>query len=198
MSVTLPSSPGFASYRPFLVDFGGVQKSALGGASQRVNRLGNRFGLEVQLPPMAAGATAMGWIAALNQGLQDGVICNWPQTGFTVGAPGGLLVNGAAQGGTTLNVDGGNSAYAYFAGQMFNITVGGRYALYQIRSQGALNGAGAAALPILPEIRRSPADNSALLITQPVIEGFLEGDGREWTVDLARTVGLAFTVIEAS
>jgi hypothetical protein len=48
----------------------------------------------------------------------------------------------------------------------------------------------------MPMLRGSPADNSAVEFAQPMIEGWLEGDSRSWSVARARTVGLQFTVIE--
>jgi hypothetical protein len=195
-SVTLPTAPGYASFRPFLVDAGGVQRGALGGVGQRVNRLGSRFGIEITLPPLESGQAAMNWVGALNVGLREGVIAQWPQLGFSTGSPGSVLVNGAGQAGFTLNVDGGTAGYIARSGQFLNFTAGGRKMLHHLRSDLALNGSGAGALPIFPDIRVSPADNSAVSFTDPVIEGWLEGDDRSWSVDQARTVGLSFTVIE--
>jgi hypothetical protein len=51
-------------------------------------------------------------------------------------------------------------------------------------------------LAINPMIRTSPADNAVTEFAEPMVEGFLSGNETMWTVDVARTVGLSFTITE--
>lgn len=197
MTVTLSTTPGYAGHAVKLLDFGGLVTPELGGIQQRVNRLGNRWALTVQLPPMRMDDVARAWIADLNAGLTEGVIARFPQVDFAVGSPGAPLVNGASQTGSTLNADGFSPGYTAKKGQFFNAVVSGRNYLYQMKTAGTANGSGVLPLSILPMLRASPADNSSLNFAAPVIEGFLQGDGREWTIERARTVGLSFVVAEA-
>jgi hypothetical protein len=195
MSIELRLDPVYyAEVTPFLVSAGATVRSPLGGDSQRINRLGDRFGVSVVMPPLENGDHARMLVAQLNQAVSEGVIMSWPQVEFDPGVPGLVLVNGANQLGSTLNVDAVGTGYSFRHGQFGNFTAAGRLHLFQITADLA-ESSGAAALPILPMIRKSPADNSAVDFTNVRIEGHLEGS-REWSVDRARTIGLSFTVIE--
>ena len=169
---------------------------AFNGPTTRVRRIGSRWAFDVELPPLAYG-DAMAWVAALTSAEADTVILRLPQPGFAIGTPGTPLVNGATQLGSSINLDGFAASYPAKAGQWFNLTAVGRTYLYQVAADKAANGSGVMnALTINPMIRRSPADNSAAGFATPVIEGFLSGRETGWTVDVARTVGLSFTVTE--
>jgi hypothetical protein len=196
MPILLPSTPGTSSITPQLVDFGSVVTPPLGGEQQRLNRLGNRWALTVQLPPMKIEPAGREWIAALNEGVTEGVVFGFPQVDFNVGTPGATLVNGANQTGSTINLDGFSANYAIRKGQFFSVIIGGRRFLYQSRTAIAASAGGTVALPITPMIRKSPADNAVCEFAAPMIEGFLQGQGNAWTVDIARTVGLEFTIFE--
>lgn len=54
MSVTLPTTPSPRSLTPRLVTARAELRSAFGGSTQRINRLGSRWAFEVELPPMTA------------------------------------------------------------------------------------------------------------------------------------------------
>ena len=76
------------------------------------------------------------------------------------------------------------------------VGMGGRRYLYQARTAIAASAGGVVALPITPMIRKAPTDNAVCEFAAPMIEGFLQGSGTQWTVDIARTVGLEFTIFE--
>ncbi|MFA5989679.1 MAG: hypothetical protein WC803_08750 [Sphingomonas sp.] len=196
MPVLLPSTPGTARIVPQLVDFGSIVTPPLGGEQQRLNRLGNRWALTVQLPPMKIEPAGREWAAALNEGVTEGVVFAFPQVDFDVGTPGATLVNGGSQTGSTINLDGFSANYPIRKGQFFSVIIGGRRFLYQSRADIAATAGGTVALAITPMIRKSPADNAVCEFAAPMIEGFLQGQGNQWTVDLARTVGLEFTIFE--
>lgn len=195
MSIVLPSSPGYQSYDILPIDFGGLVTPPLGGPQQRLNRLGNRWGVTVRLPRMRQESQGRTWIAALVEGLQEGVILRWPQTGFA-NAVNDCLVNGASQIGSTLNIDGITPGVTARYGQFLDVSVSGGRTLYMVRADTVANASGQMALPISPMIRKSPADNAQVIFTQPAIEGFLQDNRPAWTVDVARTIGLEFTVFE--
>jgi hypothetical protein len=196
MAVLLPSTPSTMEVTPKLVDFGSILTPPLGGEQQRLNRLGNRWALTVRLPPMPVEPLGREWVAKLVEGLSDTVVYPFPQIDFAVGTPGATLVNGANQTGLTINLDGFVANYAIRLGQFFSIIINGRRFLYQSRATIAASAGGAVALPIQPMIRKMPADNAVCEFAPPMIEGFLQDDGREWTVDVARTTGLEFTIFE--
>ena len=196
MPILLPSTPFTAEITPIYRDFGSVISPPLGGEEQRINRLGNRWGLAVRLPPMEIEPQGREWIAALNEGVSEGVVFAFPQVDFAVGTPGATLVNGAGQTGSTINLDGFSASYQIRKGQFFSIIIDNRRYLYQARAAIAASVGGVVALPITPMIRKSPADNAVCEFAAPMIEGFLQGQGNQWTVAAARTVGLEFTIFE--
>ncbi len=196
MPVTLPDTPGTVSATPRLLDFGGLITPALGGEQQRINRLGNRWGITATLPPMRIEPDGRRWTAALCEGLTDTVLFPFPQVDFNTGVPGAPVVNGAGQTGSTINLSGFTPGYFVRKGQFFSVISAGRRYLYQVRADVATDAAGAAAVPITPMLRKSPANGDACEFAVPMIEGFLQDSGIAWTVDLARTVGLEFTIFE--
>lgn len=198
MTITLPSSPGYQSHDIHQIDFGGVLTPLLGGEQQRINRLGSRWGLTVRLPRMKLESQRRTWIAALSQGLQEGVMLRFPQVDFVNDVTGGgsTLVNGANQIGSTLNIDGITPGKIAKYGQFFSVPVAGERFVYMVAADTTANASGQMALPIFPMIRKSPADNSACEFGAPFLQGFLQDNRPSWTVDIARTVGLEFTVLE--
>lgn len=168
---------------------------AFGGPTSRVRRLGSKWAVDVELPPMRY-EKAMAWVAALTSADADTVVLALHQPGFKPGVPGSPLVNGAGQLGSLISLDTFTPEYAATAGQWFNLTAAGRTYLYQVAADTIATGGACPALPINPMIRRSPANNSPAVFSDPVIEGFISGRETTWTVDVAKTVGLAFTITE--
>jgi hypothetical protein len=195
VSIQIPRSYGYASASPFMMSAGSTARSPLSGDATRTNRLGDRFGLTVQYPPLSSDLSAMKLIALLNQGLSDGIIMHWPQVGFTPAAMGAPVVNGGNQLGSTLAIAGVSGGPVLRHGQFGNFTAGGKLHLFHLTSDVTIAGS-TAPLPIFPMIRKSPATGSSVAFANPQIEGFIEGDGREWTVDRARSVGITLTVVE--
>lgn len=196
MALVLPTvpAPRGLTFRP--VTRRRDLEPAFGGPISRIRRLGTKWSVDVEMPPMRYAEAAMEWVAALTSAEAETVILALHQPGFDPGAPGTPLVNGAGQLGSTLSLDAFTPAYVARPGQWFNLTVSGRKYLYQVAAETVATGGVMASLSINPMIRRSPADNSAAEFAAPVIEGFISGRETSWTVDVARTVGLSFTVTE--
>ncbi|MFO6447869.1 hypothetical protein ACLBKU_12050 [Erythrobacter sp. NE805] len=198
MPVTaLPDNPGSARIGWSLIDFGGNQGGVLGGATQRVNRLGSRWRCEVTLPPMTP-ALAREWAAALASGRRNGVSWKVREPGTPAGFPGAVLVNGGGQAGFALAVDGATPGHVVRQGKWLSIQTGGRRYLHQAASTVTLDGSGAGTLAIEPALRAIPADNSPVGIAVPIIEGLL-ADVPNWVLDETRLVrGLTFAIEEAA
>lgn len=193
MTVTLPETmPRTVEWTA--VDFGGVQRGAVGGAAQRVNRLGNRWSVTVTLPPMAVRDAAE-WSADLTAGLRAGVLWRIRQK-LVTGAPGNVLVAGAGQGGTSLIVDGMTVGHAWKKGQMLSILTGGRRYVHQLSAAGATS-SGSATLPVEPPLRVSPADNAVVEMAKPWIEGLLVAVPPHLAEPGRIAGGFAFTIEEA-
>lgn len=195
-AVTLPASPGPRSLSWELVDFGGTLQGPLGGMAQRVNRLGNRWRLRVEMPVMTA-KQAREWSALLIQGMRLGVLLPIVQPGTATGTPGSPLVNGGAQTGTSLIVDGLTPAYGYRRGQFLSVTTGSRRHAYMLTASGVAAVGGTATFSIEPPLRVSPTDNDVVELDLPWIEGLL-AEPPTWGFEpdkLAR--GFGFAIEEA-
>ncbi|CAM3282655.1 MULTISPECIES: hypothetical protein [Sphingomonas] len=195
MSIALPLSPSPSSSTPSYLDYGGTLRPIFGGAMQKLTRLGDRFAIEVTLPPLPYAETGMLWIARLIRAQRDGAIFPWPQPDFDTGAPGSPVVNGSGQSGSAINLRGLANGYTVKEGQFFSIIHGGRRYLEQAAATATVAN-GQLSLPITPMLRISPQNGAVVEIAKPMIEGLLDGDARSWSVDLARTVGLTFTITE--
>lgn len=196
MAITLPTNPGFIDATPVYNSLRQQYRSPLTGKSQINARPGSYFGLKVQLPPMGVDL-ARDWIADLINGLDDTVIYNFPETGKTDAAPGTPLVNGGSQTGLSLVCDGFGAGYTIKKGRFFSVTTASGYReLKVVTAQAVANGSGQATLSFKPHLRASPADNAAVELATPKIEGLLVDNRMEWSVNMARTYGLSFTIEE--
>lgn len=197
MSIALPTSPQPNAAVPSYLDWGGVLTPVFGGADQKLNRLGDRFALDVTMPEMRSADLGMGWVAKLILGQRQGVILPWPQPGFLPGTPGSPVVNGAGQAGSTLLLRGFAPRYAVRLGQFFSIVHGGRRYLHMAAADAAADADGNLSLAIAPMLRVSPANGAICEFAVPMIEGLLEGNTRDWNLTVAQTTGLSFRIKEA-
>lgn len=196
MASMIPADPGPFSVNPGYLDWGGVIRSPLGGADQKLNRLGDRFTIDVTMPTMVDDEVAAAWVAALIKGKKEGAVFPWPQA-ITVDGAGDIAVDGGGQGGTTLNVRGSSAGRKFLAGQMISVIHDGRRYLHMIMAPAVASGAGKAALSVEPMIRVPYSNGAVIEVDEPKIEGFTEGNRQDWSVDVARNVGLQFRITEA-
>lgn len=194
MAVLLPATPGPASQTWRLLSWRNDIEPPLGGAASRVDRLGARWEVDVVMPPMSL-TSAMVWVARLVKGAADTVVMPIVQPGFSTGSPGTPRVNGSGQTGKGLNVDGMTNGYTLVEGQLFSVLTNGQRYVYQASADRTV-ASNAIAAAVEPMIRRSPVDNAVVEIAAPMIEGLLQGRETTWSIDEARTVGLAFTIRE--
>lgn len=195
--IILPTWPGATKAVPSVLDFGGILQPTSGAATQRFNRLGNRYGVAFEMPRLENADEGRIWVNRLVRGLSAGARMEYPLLDFDPGTPGAFVVNGAGQAGTMLNVRGGAPFYEFKEGQPFNILIDGTYFLDFIAADTTANGSGAATITLSQMLREQPADGDPLLITQPVVEGWVVGDRLSWELALNRSVGLAFEIHEA-
>lgn len=196
--VDLPDSPGPREFSPVPVDFGGVERSPTGGAAQRVLGRGNRWSMEFVMPPLEHNANGRTWAARLSRAVQLGARIEVPLTAGNQGNPGtSVVVDGAGQTGTTLNVRGLTAGWAGLEGYWLSIVKDGRHHLHMLAANVTASGGGTAALTLNEALRVPFADGAAVHLAAPKIEGFLVGDPRGWTVNVMRHVGLSFAIEEA-
>jgi hypothetical protein len=196
-SIVLPTAPLPQSATPHYLDFGGVQTPPGGGASQKLNRLGDRYAIDITTPRLKPEPDGRIWVQRLQRAMKRGAIYPFPQPGLIIGNPGSPVVDGAGQAGSLLALRGFAPGYTVREGQYFSIIHGGRRYLHSAAVQTTANGAGTMTLSITPMLRIAPADGATCEFAEPMIEGFLGGNEMAWTLVIARVQGLTFTITEA-
>jgi hypothetical protein len=179
-----------------LIQFGGELTPVLGGPIQRIDRLGSRFALDINLPPMRVEPDGRRMIAKLLRAKQEGARVAVPQVEFDVSAPGTPLVDGAVPGGSSLPIKGLTASYAIKEGQWIAVIHGGRRYVHMVEQQVIADASGDATVTITPMLRTSLSDGDTIEIGKPMIEGWITGNEWAWSLEMARTVGLSFSVIE--
>lgn len=196
MAIALPTDPVPQVWQPRLIDFGGELVPSLGGESQYLGRLGNRHSVAVQLTPTQDAELAQAYISRLHRGRREGVTMPFPQLNLVIGSTGTVRVNGGSQAGSTIILDGFNALYPVAEGQFFSIVTDGRRYLYSAAEAATASAGGELTLDIDPMLRVSPSNNDLVEFAAPIIEGYVGGNEIGWTVDIAGTVGLSFTITE--
>lgn len=108
------------------------------------------------------------------------------------------LVNGAGQTGDVLNVDGLpiNVTNAFLAGDYFQLGTGTGARLYMITANASTNASGQATLNFWPRLRVSPADNQAVIQTNPRGTFRLMQNDNEWTSNFSALSTVTISFIE--
>lgn len=181
---------------PRLIDFGSELTPFLGGVTQRLDRIGSRHMIEVNMPPMAVEPDGRRWIAKLLRAKQEGGRVEFPQVEFEVGACGAPTVGTATTGGRSLPIAGGTPNYAVREGQWLTVFSGGRGYTFCTVAPVVLNASGAGTLVLDVPLRVAAAVADKVELAKPTIEGWIEGQDWSWTLEMARTVGLSFAIRE--
>lgn len=181
---------------PVLIRKGSILRPNGLGVDQQLNRLGDRFAIAFTAPAKHVEPNGRQWIADLQLAQQRGARVLYPQVDFSVGTPGSPTVDGAVAGGMTLPITGCTPHYSVRKGQALSLTKGDRSYLYFAAVQVILDASGEGTIPLTVMLRTMLAGGEPVNLAAPVIEGFLDGDERSWTLEASRTVGLSFTIRE--
>lgn len=180
---------------------GGWQGGATGGEERWVGFMGARYALKLEVPNLRPEPDGRLWSAAILDGLMDGAIvgCRFHQPGFrslaTIGT--GIVVDGAGQAGSTLNLRGFGRGAVVRRREFFSIVTGGRRTLYRARAETQANADGKMALPVGPMLHVEPGDGDLCEFGAPMIEGKLTTEGGDaYTHVPAFVQGLSFTITE--
>ncbi|WP_425065621.1 hypothetical protein [Reyranella sp.] len=112
--------------------------------------------------------------------------------------PGTPLVKGAGQSGGSLLIDGAPASVAAWLkrGDLIQLGAGATARLHEISEVVNTSGSGEAALSLWPALRESPADNSAIVLTNPVGVFNRTSDVVEVPTDTAGFYDLAFDCVD--
>jgi hypothetical protein len=197
VAITLPGHPAPSDAAPRLLDFGSDIVPPFGGALLRLSRLGSRFALDVQMPPMKAEPDGRIWVSRLIRGKSQRVVMEFPQPDLNVGAPGVPLVRSVVAGGSSLPLKGLTPYYPIREGQFMSVIHNGRRYMQKADAETIADASGNADVPITPILRTDLAINDVVEIAVPMIEGAIDGDELGWSLNAARHTGLAFSIVEA-
>ena len=181
---------------PRFLDFGYELRPPGAGAIQRINKLGSRYALTVEGPPIPEEPDGRLATSLLRQAKQLGASFPWPQPGLAIGAPGTPVVDGPVEAGTSIPVTGGTPHYAIRQGQFFNLIHDGVRYLHEAAAALILDASGEGELVIFPALRVSLDDADALDFAQVRIEGLLESGDFAWSIMTEPFTGLETFTIE--
>lgn len=188
MAINLPTLPLGTNTEIKIRSNAVDHKPYLGGPTQRLARLGDRWTVKVDCRPMRTGQ-AGAVVAALVQGLADTVIYNVPQPGVNTAVWSNGTVNGAVSGGRVVVHAGGGAAKQ--VGQYVSIIVSGTRYLHMVT---AVSGQ---TLTLFPSIKVPLAGGETMEFGSPKIQGFLAQPEQTWTIGLAENLGVSFEIEEA-
>jgi hypothetical protein len=179
---------------PRIVSGRAEMRPAFAGDLLRLNRMGDRYAFDVELPAMRDVAAQEGWGDLDDRDATLTLLI--PQPGRIVQPQGLPRVNGAGQSGSSLILDGLTPQTVIRKRQWLNVTTGGRLFLYRAKSEVVANASGQVTVPLQTMLRRSPSDNDVVELEQPRIEGFATPTEDCWAIDVAGLVRPAFTIEE--
>ncbi|WP_342658645.1 hypothetical protein NPJ82_05840 [Sphingomonas sp. NY01] len=181
--------------QPAVLDFGGTLKPALGGAWQRIMRIGTRWAFTMQTPKLDAEPDLRVWSSRLAQAkLETGLV--WiPEPDLVFGPEGAPRVAQAVNGGTSLPLSGLTPGLVIPEGKWLSIIHDGRRYVYRVARDMAATAGGAVTLPIYPLLRTRLAPGDVVELARPKVQGEIDGDF-SWSVPVGRSAPLSFTIAE--
>lgn len=195
--ITLPNCPPIQTQTLKLVSFSIDQTPQLGGPQIRVSRLGDRWAADVVTWPANYAEESRIMLSRLVRGLTDTVLMRVLEPGMRDLPFGTPQIAAAGAFGSTVPVKGLGAGRVVPEGKFLSIVSGGQRFLYQVTAQVTSDGSGNATLPIYPMLRRQPALNDVVELSQPKMEGFVQGNEYSWEVaSKSRYVGFQFSIQE--
>lgn len=199
MPIALPSCPMPNDYQVLLRDFGTILTPFLGGPEQRINRLGTRFGLRLEMPGLDIDDGGMVYISKLLQARFQTALLPWPLLDFDPGDPGAPLIGAAVTAGTSIPIKGLTAGYQIKDGQFFSVIHAGKRYIYMFTGDYLVNSAGTVTANIFPMLRTPLSANDVLEIAVPMIEGFVSpGDEISWQIGLDNAREFSFSIMETA
>lgn len=201
--IILPTTPGPKVAEPYFKDMGGWQEPTVGGGDAvRIDHLGDRHGITVQLPPMKFDDTAgtkhgRVWISRLKRGMSEGVRLQFIQPDYVPPINAANLGAAAAQ-ATLIPVTGAtpNKLIPEGIGCTIIKAATGRRYFHTVNTDANTGASGSFNLSVHPRTRVSLVVGDTIVFSPLEIEGRLIGNEQRWTLDDARTVGLQFQIEE--
>ena len=199
--VSFPSSIGLANINIRARTVVGVSSSPFTGQQQVYRHQGQWWEAEVSLPPMKRADAEQAIAFLLKMNGQYGTFllgdkANPAPRGVGTGTP---LVNGASQTGDELITDGWTPSTTGIlkAGDWIQLGSGSSTRLYKVLDDVDSDISGNATLNIFPNLRSSPADDSAIAVANTQGLWRLSSNETEYSIDNMSIYGMTFACVEA-
>lgn len=175
MSVDLTGLPVRRAV-PTPVVFGRVTRSDQGGSSDYDDRLGNRWAMEIETPPMRVEPNGRLFIEDLWEAQREGGVFEIPQPGLVLPPLGSPVVKTYTATGRSLPLEGLTPNAVIKKGQWVSFLHSGQWYADRIRQQVIANADGEATISLRFLLRESPLAGAEVRLNKPVMEGFVEGE----------------------
>jgi len=198
--LAFPTVTGLASIQLTTRAAVAVSESPTSFTQQAVRHAGQAWGVNVTLPPMNR-AEAEVWLSfLLRLRGRFGTFTMGDPTGATSRGiaswwPGTPLVKGTSQVGGSVIVDGVPASQTAYLMAGDYIQSSTRY--HKVLEDANSDATGTVTLNIWPDLRGSPADNSAVIVANAVGLFRLSSNTQTWDISTAMTYGITFSAGEA-
>jgi hypothetical protein len=176
--------------------FSGNQEGVLGGEDLPVPRMGDRFAADVITTQLRQDAQSRELIALLMEATTADarIELRLPNRPKAIG--GKIVIDGADQAGSTLNIRGAYRQTEFVRGHFFSIVHAGVHHVHMVRRRSVAGADGRAAVSVWPMLRFLTTDGDLCAFDQPIIEGQLIGFDKGAGFARNQTKPLAFTIQE--
>lgn len=197
-ALTLPEGIGFTAFSPSLLHFGSELTGALGGPSQWVDRLGDRYAMSVSFPAMRMEPKGRELVATLKMARRAGLLIPVPEDGMVEQFQGSIFVDGDGQTGTSLALRSLEPGYVFPMGKFFNLIHDSRRYLHSVAAETVADADGFCVLPLIEALRVIPSHGDEIAVRYPMLEGYPQGEATSWDVPLEPNLApLTITVKES-
>lgn len=202
--LSFPTQTGIAQVQITATDVVSVTESPFTLSQQVVRHAGARWSATITIPPVKRSDSEY-WNSFLLRlrGRFGTFLLGDPNAatprGSAATAAGTPVVNGVSQTGNELDIDGlPASATGYLlAGDYVQIGSGSLARLYKVLEDVNSNASGEATLNLWPDLRSSPADNSAIIVNNARGVFRLASNEAAWTINNAGFYSISFAAVEA-
>ena len=162
---------------------------------------GQTWQADISLPPMKRedAEVWISWLIAL-RGQFGSFLLNDPSSATPRGSAGGSpLVNGAAQTGNLVSIDGCSASQTGWlkAGDYVQFGTGSASSLHKVLEDVNTNGSGETTIEVWPSVRNALSDNSAVVTSSAKGVFRLSSNEQAWSVNEASVYGITFAAMEA-
>lgn len=180
-----------------LLDFGGVLTPPLGGARQRIDRVGTRHGFDFETPAMPVEPDGRIWSMRLSRAKTEGALIWIPEPGLVLNAAEGAPVaRVSTAGGSAFLLGGATAGLVIPEGKWVSHIHDGRRYAYRVAASVTVNGGGQADLTLWPMLRTVVTAGDVLEIAVPKMQAVSISGDFGYPQDAELTPAFSFSLEE--